>query len=165
MLASFALNFFLFVKSNEKLSYEEIIIFYTIFVKITIIGYPYLNYLLPINYSIKIIHGWKNVRDEQIASCRVLLNIHGCKNFENSNIFEHIRCDRLLAAGYKILSESSLFLDEKFINQYNNNLKLVEYSEFLNKELYDNLDWAISTKKTNKQIKQTKTIKEHKKNN
>ena len=116
-----------------------------------------VNFLIENNYSIKIICGWKNVRDEQIASCRVLLNIHGCKYvenskiFENSNIFEHIRCDRLLAAGYKILSESSIFLDEKFINRYNNNLKLVEYSEFLNKELYDNLDWAISTKKTNKQ--------------
>ncbi len=93
------------------------------------------------NYSIKIIQGWKNIRDEQIASCRVLLNIHGSDNIEDSNIFEHIRCDRLLAAGYKILSESSIYLDENFINQNKNNLKIIEYNEFLNKELYDNLDW------------------------
>jgi len=105
------------------------------------------NFLIENNYSIKIIQGWKNDRDEQIASCRVLLNIHGATNVDVingddvSNIFEHIRCDRLLAAGYKILSESSLFLDEKFINQYKNNLKIVEYNEFLNKELYDNLVW------------------------
>ena len=99
-----------------------------------------VNFLIDNNYSIKIIQGWKNIRDEQIASCRVLLNIHGSNNVEDSNIFEHIRCDRLLAAGYNILSENSLFLDDKFINQYKNNLKIVEYNEFLNKELYDNLD-------------------------
>ena len=106
-----------------------------------------VNFLIENNYSIKIIQGWKNIRDEQIASCRILLNIHGSITpeassiTEVSNIFEHIRCDRLLAAGYKILSESSLFLDENFINQNKNNLKIVEYNEFLNKELYDNLDW------------------------
>jgi len=109
-----------------------------------------INFLIENNYSIKIIKGWKNIRDEQIASCHVLLNIHGSNNIEVSNIFEHIRCDRLLEAGYKILSESSLFLDENFINKYKNNLKIVEYNEFLNKELYDNLDWLISTKETNK---------------
>ena len=111
-----------------------------------------INFLIDHNYCIKIIQGWKNIRDEQIASCHVLLNIHGSNNLEDSNIFEHIRCDRLLAAGYNILSESSLFLDENFINQNKNNLKIVEYNEFLNKELYDNLDWLIPTKKTNKII-------------
>ena len=49
--------------------------------------------------------------------------------------------EALLAAGYKILSESSLFLDENFINQNKNNLKIVEYNKFLNKDLYNNLDW------------------------
>ena len=111
-----------------------------------------VNFLIDHNYCIKIIQGWKNVRDEQIASCRVLLNIHGSNNVEDSNIFEHIRCDRLLVAGYNILSETSLFLDETFINQYKNNLKLIEYNEFFNKELYNNLDWLIPTKKTNKII-------------
>ena len=115
-----------------------------------------VNFLIDHNYSIKIIKGWKNIRDEQIASCRVLLNLHGSNNFEDSNIFEHIRCDRLLAAGYNILSESSLFLDENFINQNKNNLKIVEYNEFLNKELYDNLDWlnlkSFSKNKSNKKI-------------
>jgi len=115
-----------------------------------------VNFLINHNYSIKIIQGWKNIRDEQIASCRVLLNIHGSNNFEDSNIFEHIRCDRLLAAGYNILSESSLFLDENFINQNKNNLKIVEYNEFLNKELYHNLDWLnlklFSKNKSNKKI-------------
>jgi len=111
-----------------------------------------VNFLIENNYSFKIIQGWKNIRDEQIASCCVLLNIHGFFQ-EDSKIFEHIRCDRLLAAGYKILSETSVFLDEIFINQYKNNLKIVEYSEFFNKELYDNLDWVISRRKqTNKKI-------------
>ena len=108
-----------------------------------------VNFLIENNYSVKIIQGWKSIRDNQIASCRVLLNIHGFF-YENSNIFEHIRCDRLLAAGYKILSESSLFLDETFINQHKNNLKIIEYSEFLNKDFYKNLDWVVSGKQTNK---------------
>jgi hypothetical protein len=115
-----------------------------------------VNFLFDNNYSVKIIKGWKNIRDEQIASCRVLLNIHGSNNIEDSLIFEHIRCDRLLAAGYKILSESSIFLDENFINQNKNNLKIVEYNEFLNKELYDNLNWlnlkSFSKNKSNKKI-------------
>jgi len=117
-----------------------------------------VNFLIENNYSIRIIQGWKNDRDEQIASCRVLLNIHGANNVdavnndEVSKVFEHIRCDRLLAAGYKILSESSLFLDENFINHYKHNLKIVEYNEFLNKEFYDNLDLNFSIKEQSNKI-------------
>ena len=46
-------------------------------------------------------------------------------------IFEHIRCNRLLYAGFKILSEESYCLDTAFINSFSN-LKLIKYDDFFN---------------------------------
>ena len=46
-------------------------------------------------------------------------------------IFEHIRCDRLLAAGFNILSEGCNRLSIDFIQKYPN-LKLIDYDEFFN---------------------------------
>jgi hypothetical protein len=81
-------------------------------------------------YTVKLISGFKLNRDVQIASCSVLLNIHGSLSNEESKIFEHIRCDRLLAAGYNILSEECLHLDSSITNAYARNLKLMPYSAF-----------------------------------
>jgi beta-1,4-mannosyl-glycoprotein beta-1,4-N-acetylglucosaminyltransferase len=108
-----------------------------------------VNYLIKNNYSVKVIQGWKEERDRQIASCSVLLNIHGSLNSEKSDIFEHIRCDRLLAAGFNILSECSLYLDQRFINAYPT-LKVINYEDFftINTDTYKNLDF------TNKQQQQ-----------
>jgi hypothetical protein len=100
-----------------------------------------VNFLMANNYSVRVIQGWKEDRDKQLASCRIVLNIHGSNNGENSNIFEHIRCDRLLAASYNILSESSLFLDKTFIENNRNHLKMMEYDEFFNSENYKTLGW------------------------
>jgi beta-1,4-mannosyl-glycoprotein beta-1,4-N-acetylglucosaminyltransferase len=112
-----------------------------------------VNYLIKNNYSVKVIQGWKEDRDKQIASCSVLLNIHGSLNSEKSDIFEHIRCDRLLAAGFDILSESSLYLDDTFINSYPT-LKIINYEDFftINTDTYKNLDF------TNKKQHFTKKI-------
>jgi len=60
----------------------------------------------------------------------VLLNIHGSLCGEESKIFEHIRCDRLLAAGYRILSEESIHLDPDFVHEHGGSLKLIPYSAF-----------------------------------
>ena len=70
------------------------------------------------------------------------MNIHGQINEnpnptpeECSNIFEHIRCDRLLESGYQIISETSYELDENYIKKYPN-LKLINYNEFFNLNTY-----------------------------
>jgi beta-1,4-mannosyl-glycoprotein beta-1,4-N-acetylglucosaminyltransferase len=97
-----------------------------------------VNFLLKHNYSVNIISGWKEFRDRELAKCSIILNIHGSNNGEESNIFEHIRCDRLLEAGFKILSEESLFLDSKFIEKYPN-LTLKPYTNFFELDTYTNL--------------------------
>ena len=99
-----------------------------------------VDFLIKKGYSVYIISGWGKNRDNKLAECKIILNIHGFFA-ETSLIFEHIRCDRLLAAGYKILSETSLYLDEDFIKSNNNNLKIISYDEFFNSDFYKNLDW------------------------
>jgi len=94
-----------------------------------------VDFLVINNYSVKVIHGWKETRDKQLAECNIILNIHGHNYGEASNIFEHIRCDRLLAAGFQVLSEDSLYLDKDFKNIYPN-LKMINYDDFFNLETY-----------------------------
>jgi beta-1,4-mannosyl-glycoprotein beta-1,4-N-acetylglucosaminyltransferase len=100
-----------------------------------------VDFLLDNNYKVNIIHGWKDERDKEVAKCFVILNIHGQAGDYESQIFEHIRCDRLLSAGFKILSESSLYLDETFIKENSNNLKIINYNDFFNADIYKNLNW------------------------
>jgi beta-1,4-mannosyl-glycoprotein beta-1,4-N-acetylglucosaminyltransferase len=97
-----------------------------------------VNFLIKNNYSVKVIQGWKEQRDKELAKCSVILNIHGSVCGETSNIFEHIRCDRLLAAGFNVLSESSLYLDQTFINTYPT-LKIINYEDFFIKDTYKKL--------------------------
>ena len=97
-----------------------------------------VNFLIKNNYSVKVIQGWKEQRDKELAKCSVILNIHGSVCGETSNIFEHIRCDRLLAAGFNVLSESSLYLDKTFINTYPT-LKIINYEDFFIKDTYKKL--------------------------
>ena len=98
-----------------------------------------VNFLINNGYTVKVIQGFKGLRDKQIAQCRILLNIHGSNNGEVSKIFEHIRCDRLLEAGYNILSEDCLHLDPVFVKKYATNLKIIDYNDFFKKETYSNL--------------------------
>jgi beta-1,4-mannosyl-glycoprotein beta-1,4-N-acetylglucosaminyltransferase len=95
-----------------------------------------VNFLINNGYTVKVIQGFKGLRDKQIAQCRILLNIHGSNNGEVSKIFEHIRCDRLLATGYKILSEDCHHLDPVFVKKNSNNLKIIDYNEFFKNETY-----------------------------
>jgi beta-1,4-mannosyl-glycoprotein beta-1,4-N-acetylglucosaminyltransferase len=105
-----------------------------------------VDFLINHNYSVKVIHGWKEERDKQLAQCSVILNIHGANNGEISNIFEHIRCDRLLAAGFQVLSEDSWCLDESYTNNHPN-LKMLNYEEFFNVETYTSLIPIMCEKK------------------
>ena len=51
------------------------------------------------------VNGWGKSRDTQIASARILINIHYADNYQ---IFEHFRCDRWILSGMLIVSETSL---------------------------------------------------------
>ena len=44
-------------------------------------------------------------RDCKMAMCKYILNIRWCDDYK---IFNHIRCNRLLQSGYKVISEESL---------------------------------------------------------
>lgn len=59
--------------------------------------------------------GWGKERDDIIKKCKIIINVH---NFDCFNIFEHIRCDRLLFANKIIISDLSLFQDELDIKDY-----------------------------------------------
>ena len=98
-----------------------------------------VEYLLTLGFKVNIIKAWGQERDKELAKCDIILNIHG-QLLENncwfdSNIFEHLRCDRLLNSGFKILSEKSYNLDNEFISQYTN-LTIINYIDFFNLETY-----------------------------
>ena len=102
-----------------------------------------VNFLRNSGFSVLNIIGWKQHRDEQISKCKIILNIHSSRintSEEHCEIFEHIRCDRLLNAGIKILSEESIFLDDEYRNKYPN-LKNITFDDFFNLEVYKNIDW------------------------
>uniref|UniRef100_A0A6C0EV70 Glycosyltransferase 2-like domain-containing protein n=1 Tax=viral metagenome TaxID=1070528 RepID=A0A6C0EV70_9ZZZZ len=114
-----------------------------------------VKYLLEHGFSVNIVNGWKEVRDNELAKCKFILNIHGQRNEnpnpsrdETSNIFEHIRCDRLLGSGFQILSEESLHLDSEFIDKYPN-LKIIKYEDFFKLDTYNNLLKISSHSSTN----------------
>jgi beta-1,4-mannosyl-glycoprotein beta-1,4-N-acetylglucosaminyltransferase len=64
--------------------------------------------LIKNGYTIHVISGFGKQRDIELAKCTRILNIHGQFDEIPTTIFEHIRCDRLLDAGYNILSENSM---------------------------------------------------------
>lgn len=93
-----------------------------------------IDKLKSFNYSINIISGWGLDRDKELAKCKIILNIHGSLENITSNIFEHLRCDRLLHTNYNILSENSYLLDNNFKNKFPN-LQLIDYEDFFNKNI------------------------------
>jgi FkbM family methyltransferase len=100
-----------------------------------------VKFLIDNKFTVYIIcNKWKKERDIELAKCKVILNIHGQFLNTPSNIFEHIRCDRLLEAGYKILSEDSYCLDPFYIEKYKENLQIINYKEFFNLKTYTNID-------------------------
>jgi beta-1,4-mannosyl-glycoprotein beta-1,4-N-acetylglucosaminyltransferase len=111
-----------------------------------------LEFIVNQGFTLKIVSGWGEDRDRELAKCRMILNIHGQINEnpnpsqnESSNIFEHIRCNRLLESGFKILSEESLYLDQTFIDTYPN-LKIIKYSDFFNLNTYEKFKLSKSSK-------------------
>ena len=61
------------------------------------------------------IMGWGKERDELIKRCKVIINVH---HFEVFNIFEQIRCDRMIWAKKIIVSDNSLGMDILDITKY-----------------------------------------------
>jgi hypothetical protein len=115
-----------------------------------------VEFLLSKRFTVNIIRAWNIIRDIELAKCKIILNIHGQllenDQFINSNIFEHLRCDRLLAAGYNILSEDNYCLDPLYIEKYRNNLQIIKYDDFFNLDTYKNLKLLISDNKSIKNI-------------
>jgi beta-1,4-mannosyl-glycoprotein beta-1,4-N-acetylglucosaminyltransferase len=104
-----------------------------------------LQFLIDNNYSLNIIAGWGEERDIELAKCEYIINLHGQLNEDPnsppevcSNIFEHIRCDRLLESGFKIISEESLYLDPNFIKKYPN-LTIIKYMDFFNVSILNSI--------------------------
>lgn len=80
-------------------------------------------------FSVNVACGFGNERDIELGKCRIILNIHQ-QVFENNECrtFEHLRCNRLLNSGFKILSEFS-YIDKEFVSKYPN-LKFIKYEDF-----------------------------------
>lgn len=100
-----------------------------------------VDFLRNNGFKVNIIAGYDDDRDIELAKCKIILNIHGQINnnptpsdSECSNIFEHVRCDRLLETGYTVLSETSYELDSEFIDKYPN-LKIINYTDFFNLDI------------------------------
>ena len=89
-----------------------------------------VRHLLSQGFTVNIISGFDEKRDREIAKCKKLLNIHGQFMDQSSTIFEHIRCNRLLYAGYNILSETSQYLEPSFKFP---NLEFKDYFSFFTK--------------------------------
>jgi len=87
--------------------------------------------LLSNGFTVNMILGFGKERDTELAKCKTILNIHGQFSKLPTTIFEHIRCNRLLDAGFKILSEESEFMDFSFCNKYPN-LQFKNYNDILN---------------------------------
>jgi FkbM family methyltransferase len=82
-------------------------------------------------YTVNVACGFDRERDVDLGKCKIILNIH-CKNFTiECRTFEHLRCNRLLYAGFKILSEVS-YIDNDFISKYKENIKFIKYDDFEN---------------------------------
>lgn len=77
---------------------------YDIWQKIIKTKWKYINIL-----------GWGEERDKLINKCKIIINVH---NFDVFNIFEHIRCDRLVFSNKVILSEFSLYQEDLDIKDY-----------------------------------------------
>jgi hypothetical protein len=85
-----------------------------------------VEHLLKEGFTVNIISGWGEDRDYELGKCKTILNIHGEFPVGTpSMMFEHIRCDRLLAAGFEILSENILHETIDLPN-----LKFINYSDF-----------------------------------
>ena len=86
-----------------------------------------VEYLIDSGYKVNIISGYGESRDLELSKCKQILNIHGQFCEDPTKIFEHLRCNRLLYAGYEILSETSDYISDSFVFP---NLRSMDYSDF-----------------------------------
>lgn len=93
-----------FIKKEKSVSNDIIYKRNEIWKKIQEQKWKYINIL-----------GWGEERDVLIKKCKIIINVH---NFDCFNIFEHIRCDRLIFANKIILSENSLYQEKLDIYNY-----------------------------------------------
>lgn len=93
-----------FIKQDDSISDNIIYKRNIIFEKIQKQKWKYINIL-----------GWGEERDLLIQKCKIIINVH---NFDVFNIFEHIRCDRMIFANKIIISDKSLFQDLLDIKHY-----------------------------------------------
>jgi len=107
-----------------------------------------VEFLLSKGFTVNIIKAWNIKRDIELSKCKVILNIHGQllhnDQWFDSNIFEHLRCERLLNAGFTILSEKSYLLDEDFIKKYPN-LQIIDYMDFFKEDSYSKFSLSFKT--------------------
>lgn len=59
--------------------------------------------------------GWGAERDELLKRCKIIINVH---HFECYNVFEQIRCDRLIFSKKMIVSDKSVFVDKYDLAEY-----------------------------------------------
>jgi GR25 family glycosyltransferase involved in LPS biosynthesis len=93
-------------------------------------------------FTVHIICGFGQSRDNELGKCKIILNIHQqCFKEIECRTFEHLRCNRLLYANYNVLSEFS-FIENSFILRFKN-LKFIKYSDFKNitRKNIDNFDF------------------------
>lgn len=72
------------------------------------------------NIKVMIINSYGNDRDLILAQCKYILNIHWQQHF---NIFESIRCNRLLQSNFHVITETSIDLVEHpnlYVSDYDN---------------------------------------------
>ena len=113
-----------------------------------------VNEIISKGFKIHIISGWGIERDIELAKCKVILNIHSILGINGqmyySKTFENIRCNRLLEAGFKILSEDSIHCNE-ITSKYRENLKFINYDDFKNieysEDFWDKIDNKNKIKK------------------
>jgi hypothetical protein len=79
-------------------------------------------------YTVNIACGFGKERDIELGKCKIILNIHQQIFNIECRSFEHVRCNRLLYAGFNILSEVS-YVDNKFVSQFPN-IKFINYDKF-----------------------------------
>lgn len=88
--------------------------------------------------------GWGAARDEQLKRCKVVINVH---HFECFNIFEQIRCDRLIFARKVVVSDKSIFTENYDLS---GNVLWEEYDNIIprTKEVLENFDMYNSIMKS-----------------
>lgn len=100
--------------------------------------------------------GWGEQRDLLIKKCKIIINVH---IFDVYNIFEHIRCDRLIFANKIIISDKSLYQDLLDIKDY---VIWEEYDKIIDTTHYvlDNFDKFNNKKDFSQIINDRKNILE-----